>query len=113
MSWMTFALITFFGLWVYERGRSQRLRRENGDLAQRVTHLEGLTSATVDESNVQDEIDTAELVDLRERVQVLERIATDENSTEARKAQQIAREIESLRSDIAQRSSKTKEDLSE
>ena len=65
-----------------------------------------------------DEAAHAEIAELRERIKVLERIATDENSSEARKAQRIAREIESLRGDIARRSSKTvdsktTEDLSE
>lgn len=113
MSWITVALIAFIGLWIYERGRTQRLRRQNGELSHRITQLEGRAYPAATDGDQQDDIDSAELIDLRERVQVLERIATDENSSEARKAQQIAREIESLRSDIAQRSSKTKEDLSE
>lgn len=110
MSWVTIALIAFVGMWIYERGRIQRLRRENHELIERVQRLEG--SVTPD-ANGQDEIDSAELKELRDRVQVLERIATDENSSEARKAQRIAREIESLRGDIARRSSQKTEDVSE
>ncbi|MBV7266462.1 hypothetical protein [Erythrobacter ani] len=113
MNWLTIALIVFVVLWIYERGRSNRLRREN---RQMMSRFDGAPSDRVDEkaaSRTPDEIDAAELAELRERVQVLERIATDENSSEARKAQRIAREIESLRGDIARRSSKTTEDLSE
>ena len=113
MSWVTIALIVFIALWVFERGRSQRLQRENRKLGERVTHLEAMVYPKGIQSEEQDEIDSAELAELRERVQVLERIATDENSSEARKAQRIAREIESLRGDIARRSSKTTEDMSE
>lgn len=110
MSWLTIALIAFIALWIYERGRVQRLRRENSALIAQIGKTE---SASTTEGAQQDEIDSAELDDLRGRVQVLERIATDENSSEARKAQRIAREIESLRGDIARRSSKTTEDVSE
>ncbi len=38
-----------------------------------------------------------ELKELRERIKVLERIATDANTTEARKVKAISDEIESLR----------------
>ncbi|MBD2841167.1 hypothetical protein [Erythrobacter rubeus] len=113
MSWLSVALIVFVVLWIYERGRSNRLRREN---RQMMSRFDGARSERHDNeaaTKTPDEIDAAELAELRERVQVLERIATDENSSEARKAQRIAREIESLRGDIARRSSKTTEDLSE
>ncbi|MFL0355925.1 hypothetical protein ACI5KX_05545 [Erythrobacter sp. GH1-10] len=109
MSWMSIALIVFVVLWIYERGRVQRLRRENHALIERINHV----GSDLDPSADQDEIDSAELKELRERVQVLERIATDENSSEARKAQRIAQEIESLRGDIARRSSKDREEMSE
>ncbi|QFT78575.1 hypothetical protein [Erythrobacter sp. THAF29] len=110
MSWVSIALIAFVCMWIYERGRVQRLRREKRALIERVEQVESVAApATVE----QDEIDSAELKELRERVQVLERIATDENSSEARKAQRIAREIESLRGDIARRSSEKTEDVSE
>ena len=38
-----------------------------------------------------------EVAELRERIKVLERIATDANTTEARKVKAISEEIESLR----------------
>lgn len=38
-----------------------------------------------------------ELDELRERIKVLERIATDANTTESRKIEDISREIENLR----------------
>lgn len=113
MNWLTIALIVLICMWIYERGRIGRLRKQNQQLAERVSHLEGTATSAADDDRDQGDVDTAELKELRERVQVLERIATDENSSEARKAQRIAREIESLRGDIARRSSKTTEDIRE
>lgn len=116
---MVIFLIAFIALWAFERNRNQRLRHENNQLIQRVSQLEGVVYPSGAKSEEQDEIDSKELQELRERVQVLERIATDDNSLEARKAQKIAREIESLRGDIARRSatrleaSEQVEDLSE
>lgn len=110
MSWVTIALIAFVCMWIYERGRVQNLRRRNRELLDQVQRLEGPAQPAGAD---QDEIDSDELAELRKRVQVLERIATDENSSEARKAQRIAREIESLRGDIARRSSEKTEDVSE
>ncbi|GMN02925.1 hypothetical protein [Erythrobacter sp. MTPC3] len=113
MNWLTIALIVFICLWVYERGRLTRLRKHNRQLEDRLSNLEGAGQPAAGDDRDQSDIDTAELNELRERVQVLERIATDENSSEARKAQRIAREIESLRGDIARRSSRTTEDIEE
>ena len=110
MNWLAIALIIFIALWVRERGQNRHLRRENRALLEQLGGTQALTAQHTDN---QDAMEAAELADLRERVQVRERIATDENSSEARKAQRIAREIESLRSDIAQRSSSSKEDVSE
>ncbi len=109
MSWITIAMIIFIVLWAHERSRTKRLREENRRLMARLGESAAMGSppALQDE---QDAIDSAELAELRERIQVLERIATDDNSSEARKAQHIAREIESLRGDIARRSSKPTED---
>lgn len=45
----------------------------------------------------QDETDKREVEELRERIKVLERIATDANTTEARKVREISDEIEKLR----------------
>ncbi len=114
MNWLAIALIAFIMLWAYERNRNKRLRYENRQMMERLADRTPSVAGEMD----QDVVDGQELSDLRERVQVLERIATDENSSEARKAQRIAREIESLRGDIAKRSSekmasKTTEDLSE
>ena len=44
-----------------------------------------------------DQIAQSELKELRERIKVLERIATDANTTESRKIQEISQEIENLR----------------
>lgn len=109
MSWLSIALVVFIGLWIYERNRSQRLTHENIQL---IEQLARTGSPVPSDAQDQDAVDSEELNELRERVQVLERIATDENSSEARKAQRIAREIESLRDDIARRSSKDTEELS-
>jgi hypothetical protein len=112
MSWITIVMVVFIVLWAHERSRTKSLRAENRRLLERL----GETAPSVRQpapQNEQDAIDSAELAELRERIQVLERIATDDNSSEARKAQHIAREIESLRGDIARRSSKPTEDLSE
>ena len=108
MSWLSFALIAFIALWIYERNRNQRLRHENAMLREDMQRTGALPGAADD----QDDFDSRELRELRERVQVLERIATDENSSEARKAQRIAEEIESLRGDIARRSSRDTEEVS-
>jgi hypothetical protein len=112
VTWAGIALIVFIVLFLRERGHSRRLRHENDRLAERLAQIEGGHSPTQGASVFGDDVNS-ELDELRERVQVLERIATDENSSEARKAQQIAREIESLRGEIAQRSSSSKEDVSE
>ncbi|MEM6907913.1 MAG: hypothetical protein AAF494_04475 [Pseudomonadota bacterium] len=105
MYWLFIPLLVFVALYFRERGRSNRL-------IDRIEHLESLVyQASADSED--DAIEARELAALRERVQVLERIATTENSAEARKAQRIAAEIESLRGDIARRSSQPKEDLSE
>lgn len=112
MSWITIVMIVFIVLWAHERSRTKRLRAENRKLIEQLGGTSGGNSQPADEAE-QDAIDSAELAELRERIQVLERIATDDNSSEARKAQRIAREIESLRGDIARRSSKPTEDLSE
>ena len=102
--WLFLPLLIFVALYFRERGRSNRLM-------DRVAILEN----ALDQNAVRDEdaITSEELAALRERVQVLERIATSENSAEARKAQRIAAEIESLRGDIARRSSTKTEDVSE
>lgn len=103
MTWIAIALIVFVALFVRERMHSSRLQKQNRELIERVAQLENTSPPSDGED--QDAIDSRELQQLRERVQVLERIATDDNSSEARKAQRIAREIESLRGDIARRSS--------
>ena len=113
MTWLTVAFIAFLGLWIYERGRNQCLRYQNRQLLDRLGQIEGDSPSQESERDEGEGLDAKELEDLRERVQVLERIATDENSSEARKAQRIAQEIESLRTDIARRSSKKTEELSE
>ncbi|TRD12046.1 hypothetical protein FGU71_09370 [Erythrobacter insulae] len=113
MNWMVIALIVFVAMWAYERNRNLRLRHENTRLIEQITRLSGSPADSGLADDDQDTIDARELEELRNRVQVLERIATDDNSCEARKAQRIAREIESLRGDIARRSSKNMEDLSE
>ncbi|MEL7188762.1 MAG: hypothetical protein AAGK17_04345 [Pseudomonadota bacterium] len=102
--WLFLPLLIFVALYFRERGRSNRL-------LDRIAMLEN----ALDQSAAGDEdaITSDELAALRERVQVLERIATSENSAEARKAQRIAAEIESLRGDIARRSSTKTEDMSE
>ncbi len=107
MNWMAIILIAFIALWAYERNRNLRLRHENSRLIEMGASERSAPSNSAD----QDEIDAHELEELRDRVKVLERIATDNNGTEARTAQRIAREIESLRGDIARRSS-TKLDAS-
>ena len=106
MNWLAIALIAFIMLWAYERNRNKRLRYENTHLIEQLERSERGGHEVPDQED-SDAIDARELSDLRERVQVLERIATDENSSEARKAQRIAREIESLRGDIAKRASET------
>lgn len=112
MSWITILMVVFIVLWAHERSRTKRLRAENRRLIEQLSGIAGEVRPPVGDAE-QDAIDSAELAELRERIQVLERIATDDNSSEARKAQHIAREIESLRGDIARRSSKPTEDLSE
>ncbi|MEM6474942.1 MAG: hypothetical protein AAF687_02115 [Pseudomonadota bacterium] len=117
MTWVAIALIVFVTLYVRERVLTRRLQKQNRELYTQVTQLEGAQSSGRGGDD-QDAVDANELDELRERVQVLERIATDDNSSEARKAQKIAREIQSLRGDIARRSSTepsstSKEELSE
>ena len=104
MTWVAIALIVFVTLYVRERVLTRRLHKQNRELFTQVTQLEGGYGSR-SHGDDQDAIDARELEELRERVQVLERIATDDNSSEARKAQKIAREIESPRGDIARRSS--------
>ena len=105
MTWVTVALVVFIGLYFRERNRVKQLTDE---LAQNGRHEVSNRGPAHD-----DHPEARELEELRERVQVLERIATNENSAEARKAQRIAAEIESLRGDIAKRSSRNTEELSE
>lgn len=102
--WLFLPLLIFVALYFRERGRSNRLLDRIAILENALDH-----EAAGDE----DAITSEELSALRERVQVLERIATSENSAEARKAQRIAAEIESLRGDIARRSSTRTEDINE
>ncbi len=107
--WLFLPLLIFVALYFRERGRSNRL-------LDRIAMLENAFEQSAD-SRDEDAITSDELAALRERVQVLERIATSENSAEARKAQRIAAEIESLRGDIARRShpseGSSREELSE
>lgn len=103
MYWVFIPLLIFVALYFRERGRSNRL-------IDRIEHLENALYQNAAESD--EGVEAQELAALRERVQVLERIATSENSAEARKAQRIAAEIESLRGDIARRSSTNTEDIS-
>lgn len=109
MYWLFLPLLIFVALYFRERGRSNRLM-------DRVAILENALDQGATDGDV-DAITAKELEQLRERVQVLERIATSENSAEARKAQRIAAEIESLRGDIARRShpseGSSREELSE
>ncbi|MEL7198698.1 MAG: hypothetical protein AAGL10_10315 [Pseudomonadota bacterium] len=103
--WLFLPLLIFVALYFRERGRSNRLM-------DRIAMLENALDQNAHDIS-DDAITSEELAALRERVQVLERIATSENSAEARKAQRIAAEIESLRGDIARRSSTKTEDMSE
>lgn len=105
MYWVFIPLLVFVALYFRERGRANRLIDRIAMLENALDHQD---AADADEG-----IEAQELAALRERVQVLERIATSENSAEARKAQRIAAEIESLRGDIARRSSTRTEDISE
>jgi len=100
MSWLSIALIVFIALYLRERHQNKQLSRQNEDLRRRLGAGESIAAT---EPARDDGLDTQELDELRERIHVLERIATNENSSEARKAQRIAAEIESLRGDIASR----------
>ena len=100
------AAVVLFVLFVRERRRSNELADHKNKLIKRVTHLEQLVYPA---TPTPDADPRRELDELRARVQVLERIATDENSSEARKAQAIAAEIESLRGNIASRAANREE----
>lgn len=100
MSWLSIFAVIFLILWLRERHLGKQLSRENEALRRRLGGGDGPSPAPRD-----DALDGRELEELRERIHVLERIATNENSSEARKAQRIAAEIESLRGDIAERRS--------
>ena len=100
------AAVVLFVLFVRERRRSNELADHKNKLIKRVTHLEQLVYPA---TRTPDADPRRELDELRARVQVLERIATDENSSEARKAQAIAAEIESLRGNIASRAANREE----
>jgi hypothetical protein len=108
MSMWAIAAIVFFVLFVRERHRRHELADHKNKLIKRVTHLEQLIYPAAPVQGAATD-PMRELEALRARVQVLERIATDENSSEARKAQAIAAEIESLRGDIATRAASREE----
>ena len=111
MSLWAIAALVCFALFVRERLKRHELADHKNKLIKRVTHLEQIIYPAA-ASPAPVEPTMRELEELRARVQVLERIATDENSSEARKAQAIAAEIESLRGEIAARADK-REDQSE
>lgn len=118
MSWVSIFAVIFLVLWLRERHLGKQLRQENEDLRRRLGFgaspgaMSGAMSGAMpgEAGSQEDALDNRELEDLRERIQVLERIATDANSAEARKAQAIAAEIESLRGDIAERRANRKAD---
>lgn len=108
MSMWAIAAVVLFVLFVRERQRRQELADHKNKLIKRVTQLEQLIYPAASAPTAATD-PMRELEELRARVQVLERIATDENSSEARKAQAIAAEIESLRGDIASRAANREE----
>lgn len=108
--WAIVSLVLFVLFW-RERQQRHELAEQKRKLTKRVKHLEQV----VHPAGPGAEASTGairELEDLRDRVRVLERIATDQNSSEARNAQAIAAEIESLRGTISDRAA-AKEEQSE
>ncbi|WP_379920706.1 hypothetical protein [Erythrobacter sp. R86502] len=93
--WAIVSLVLFVLYW-RERQQREELADQTRELSKRVKHLE--KAAHPGDSRIEGSADAIrELGDLRARVRVLERIATDQNSSEARNADAIAAEIESLR----------------
>jgi len=105
--WAIVALVLFVLYW-RERQQKHDLADDQRKLIKRVKQLEKVVYPA--ESSPESSTGAIrELEDLRERVRVLERIATDQNSSEARNAQAIAAEIESLRGTIVDRAAAKKE----